>query len=527
MAIYLTFFTIFLNFFRSYDIRLSYYLLPIRGRNFYTLGAHLDSLSVVFTMIVGLVTFVVVLYRQVYMEHYSNKKFLFLLVLFFLSIISLCLGGSFITLMVGWDGLGISSIFLIIFYPNNTTLFNSVLTMFFNRLGDVCLIFVLRHFLLSYNFFYFLRRIDLKTSLSVTRCILVCRFAKRAQFPLSRWLPAAMSAPTPISAMVHSSTLVTAGIFFLIKARLIVCAFPLLVSFWYTFRVFTFLTGGLLANLDYDFKKIVAFSTIRQISMIIIFSSLIIVSLALLHMLFHAFFKTLLFCCSGLIFIYFFRLQQEKILKVSLSPLVSFLFFLSIFSMTGLIFSSSFFTKDLVLEILCSSFESAAYIYFILGRVFTLLYCSKIVTKCVESLITFSSSFVKKFNYLSFLVFFLVILFCGKLFHGGFFLELAPFFSKLDLVLISCLFYRMLFVSLNLKFKLFMFLPLEVSYIKFFSYSFLSKILNVRIVIERSFHPDLVFKTRNSPLIQLSPRKNYLNFYTFTLIFFLISETRL
>lgn len=182
-------------------------------------------------LIVTAVTSVVVLYSGVYIEHYNNKKFLSLLFLFFRSMALLSMSDSLLVAIVGWDGLGISSIFLIIFYPNNRTLYNSLLTMFFNRLGDVVLILVLCHFLGGFGFFYFLGGQSSNWSLYFLGAVLICGFSKRAQFPLSRWLPAAISAPTPISAIVHSSTLVTAGIFLLNKIRRFLFAHPLLVSF--------------------------------------------------------------------------------------------------------------------------------------------------------------------------------------------------------------------------------------------------------------------------------------------------------
>ena len=151
------------------------------------------------------------------------------------------------------------------FYPNKTSLANSILTIFFNRLGDVLLIIGLSLALTNYREF-----MELSFSAPELRILLVlCAFSKRAQFPLSRWLPAAISAPTPISAIVHSSTLVTAGIFLLTKLELFLektyFFLPLSV------RVLTFFLGGLLARHEKDLKKVVAFSTISQISMIIRF----------------------------------------------------------------------------------------------------------------------------------------------------------------------------------------------------------------------------------------------------------------
>lgn len=170
-----------------------------------------DQETFLFLLIVFVVTSLVISYREFYIEHYNLKKYISLTLFFFLSILFLCSRGSFINFLIGWDGLGISSLCLIIFYPNKRTIFNSYLTFFFNRLGDVCILFSFGYiFMEGSGFLFFLFS---HYNLFILVLILICAFTKGAQFPLSSWLPAAMSAPTPISAIVHSSTLVTAGIF--------------------------------------------------------------------------------------------------------------------------------------------------------------------------------------------------------------------------------------------------------------------------------------------------------------------------
>lgn len=528
LVFHLRFLLLFSNYLRFYDLSLRYYNFPLSWSNFFTLNACLDSISLLFILIVRIVTFIVVIYSQVYIEHYNNKKFLFILILFFFSIAILSLGGSLLTLIIGWDGLGISSIFLIIFYPNKITLYNSILTIFFNRLGDVVLIAVLCHFIYRFNFYYFLRDRSSIYFLAAIFGLFVCGFTKSAQFPLSSWLPAAMSAPTPISAIVHSSTLVTAGIYLLSKFRRRVFGFPFLISFWFFFRVLAFLTGGFLANLELDFKKIVAFSTISQISMIIVFSSCRLISLALLHMLFHAFFKTLLFCCSGLIFITFYSLQQEKLLKIpSFSYITAFLFFVSIYSMTGLVFSSSFFSKDLVLEIFCTFFDGVVFFLFLLGRMLTLLYSSKILTKCMDTLMDYAYIYSKKFNVLSFLLFCWVILLCGKFFKYFLLARMFPFISLTDLYIILFLFFLSFFFLLGRSRSFMRFLHLEVSFMKVFTYRIVHKFFTLNLVLPVTFSSDFFFKTGNT-LHLLSPEKIKSNFsiFMFVLIFGLALMSR-
>ena len=171
-----------------------------------------DSESLLFMFIVLLVTCLVVLFREFYIEHYNFKKYTFLTLSFFLSIVILSSSGSILNFLAGWDGLGISSLCLIMFYPNKTSMYNSFLTFFFNRLGDVFILVIFGLVFCRGDFLIFLFQ---NFNLLILILFLICASTKGAQFPLSSWLPAAMSAPTPISAMVHSSTLVTAGIFLL------------------------------------------------------------------------------------------------------------------------------------------------------------------------------------------------------------------------------------------------------------------------------------------------------------------------
>lgn len=139
--------------------------------------------------------------------------------IFFISIFILIRRRRVINLVLGWDGLGVRSLLLIVFYPNKTSYYNSILTFFYNRLGDILLIFILGFIIFDPCFILFLW---IENNFFLIILLLFCSFTKRAQFPLSSWLPAAISAPTPISAMVHSSTLVTAGLFIVCKSFYII-----------------------------------------------------------------------------------------------------------------------------------------------------------------------------------------------------------------------------------------------------------------------------------------------------------------
>lgn len=346
----------------------------------------LEKIAVTFFLIVFIVTSLVVLYSQYYIDSYNNKKFLVLTLLFFSFITTLAIRGDIILFIVGWDGLGISSLYLIIFYPNKVSLFNSYLTFFFNRVGDIVLILFFCYICIKIPFrYFFLEELSWKGLFF----LFICLLTKRAQFPFSRWLPAAMSAPTPISAMVHSSTLVTAGIVIFFKLRpYFTCSN--LIYLLTLISCVTFLIGGLIGTVEKDLKKVVAFSTMSQIRIILFFFSSNHERLALSHTFCHALFKTLLFCGCGILFTWAFRNQISRSSKSWKSASgVFFVFRLRIFRIRGLSYSRSFFTKDAVLESTMSGKISSLYFCLLVGRIFTLIY-SGIIFK---ALVSFSRSF--------------------------------------------------------------------------------------------------------------------------------------
>ena len=183
----------------------------------------------------------------------------------------------------------------------------------------------------------------------LTLLVILAALTKRAQIPFSAWLPAAIAAPTPISALVHSSTLVTAGVYLLIRFNELLGLREVL----FYVRVGTMFMSGLGANFEIDLKKIIALSTLRQLGVIIMALSLGLVELAYFHLLIHALFKSLLFLCAG-VYIHGYGDKQDirslgGILECS--PLVSFYFLGCSLALCGFPFLSGFYSKDLILEI--------------------------------------------------------------------------------------------------------------------------------------------------------------------------------
>lgn len=461
----------------------------------------IDWHVLLFLSIVVLVTCFVLIYREIYIEHYNNKKFFSSLLFFFSSMVILILGGSNLLLIVGWDWLGLSSIILIMFYPNNNTLYNSILTIFFNRLGDVILISLVSLIILNFfnNFFVFRNEIIFKEKFFplIILLIITCSFTKRAQFPLSSWLPAAMSAPTPISAIVHSSTLVTAGVFLNHK----ICFYYEtvgLLQFVFMIRITTFLIGGFLANLEKDFKKIVAFSTIRQISIVMMFCSIIIIIVRFSHMFLHAIFKTLLFSCAGIYFVKKFRDQFiTKFSSYESTLKLKSLFILSLFIISGLTYSCSFFTKDLFIEffIFSDMFDQSLLLF--LGSFLTLFYRCKLMYYSNLNF-TLTPWFKQKIFRFKFLIaFFIILLTSGKIYRLIFCFQFSTVGFYFLVFLINSLFFLSLRLKLKIKRQFFLELTKNILEIKNFTFSLVSQIF-LKTKLFQIFESDvLFFKNKN------------------------------
>jgi NADH-ubiquinone oxidoreductase chain 5 len=248
----------------------------------------------------------------------------------------LIFSANLVTILVGWDLLGFTSFFLVSFYGNRRRHAAALITGLRNRVGD-CFYFLVLGLTLSSSHFAVIT--------SVTLLILV-GMTKSAQLPFSSWLPSAIYAPTPVSALVHSSTLVTAGIFLLMRFS---CSLDVLKL---SIGVLTTIFAGIAACLESDSKKIIALSTLSQLGIIITGLGLGLRSLTFNHMLTHAIVKALLFVCIGIIIHTSFGSQEVRfpLLLCSGSTVILIRFVIGIISLGGLAFTSCFFTKDALLE---------------------------------------------------------------------------------------------------------------------------------------------------------------------------------
>lgn len=229
-----------------------------------------------------------------------------------------------------------------------------MITALTNRLGDVGILLCITLIIFKGHWLFF--RINRDIHLSEKRFILILILAactKRAQIPFSAWLPAAIAAPTPVSALVHSSTLVTAGVYLLIRFNFILAnssySRVLIIT-----GIITILIAGARALYEIDIKKVIALSTLSQLGVIITILGLNSPLLAYFHLLSHAYFKAILFICAGIIIHNIKDYQDIRKIRLILNniPLVYRVIIVANLSLCGLPFLRGFYSKDLILEII-------------------------------------------------------------------------------------------------------------------------------------------------------------------------------
>lgn len=271
--------------------------------------------------------------------------------MFVLSIIILISRDNIVFILLGWDGLGLSSYVLVVFYQNHSSSASGSITIISNRIGDIFILISIAMLFTNLNWRFALNE---QFPLIILTYLIIAALSKRAQFPFSAWLPAAISAPTPISALVHSSTLVTAGVYILI--RLINFKHPSSIVFLIIISRMTALYARLSALWENDIKKIIALSTLRQIAMIMFAISLGSVLIAFFHLITHALFKSLIFLCAGII-IHNSSYQDIRHIRSSFrsSPLPASILGLSSIALMGIPFISGFFSKDAIIEAIIAS----------------------------------------------------------------------------------------------------------------------------------------------------------------------------
>lgn len=286
------------------------------------------------------------MFRIEYIPPLEHKQFSFLLLSFVLSISFLILSDNIIFILLGWDGLGLTSFILVVYYQNFSSSASGSITIFSNRVGDIFILLSIAFTIISCRW-NFINNDSFPKIILLFLLLAAC--SKRAQFPFSAWLPAAIAAPTPISALVHSSTLVTAGVYLII--RIINTPHPLSILTLLLISRITAIYARISANWEIDIKKIIALSTLSQIAIIIFAISLGSIILAFIHLIIHALFKSIIFLCAGVV-IHASNYQDIRFIGTNIknSPIISSVLGIASFSLIGIPFISGFFSKDPIIE---------------------------------------------------------------------------------------------------------------------------------------------------------------------------------
>nr|YP_009732608.1 NADH dehydrogenase subunit 5 [Pyrausta despicata]QHS71327.1 NADH dehydrogenase subunit 5 [Pyrausta despicata] len=320
----------------------------------------LDWMSLLFMMFVSLISSVVIYYSKSYMSSELNlNRFIILVLLFVFSMILLIISPNIISILLGWDGLGLVSYCLVIYYQNIKSYNAGMLTALSNRIGDVFLLMVIGWMMNygSWNYYFYLEFMKNDfVMFMISMMIIIAAMTKSAQIPFSSWLPAAMAAPTPVSALVHSSTLVTAGVYLLIRFNLLLID-TLFIKVLLLLSGLTMFMAGISANYEFDLKKIIALSTLSQLGLMMSILSMGMPNLAFFHLLTHAMFKALLFMCAGVIIHMMNDIQDIRFMGgiSNYIPLTVLCLNISNMSLCGMPFLSGFYSKDLILEMVSLS----------------------------------------------------------------------------------------------------------------------------------------------------------------------------
>nr|QXU57645.1 NADH dehydrogenase subunit 5 [Cherax punctatus] len=342
-----------------------------------------DWISTLFLGVVLFISSMVMYYSGDYMDgDKSYNRFMYLVFAFVLSMSALIVSPNLISILLGWDGLGLISYVLVIYYQNEKSANAGMLTVLSNRVGDVgILLSISLLFMLGgWNFIFYGEYLG-EDFFLMKVFVCVAAMTKSAQIPFSAWLPAAMAAPTPVSALVHSSTLVTAGVYILIRFSSalegsLVQTFLLIVS------CLTMFMAGLGANFEFDLKKIIALSTLSQLGVMMGILALGFSDLAFFHLLTHALFKALLFMCAGVIIHSVKEYQDIRNMGslVLCMPLTSVCMNLANLALCGMPFLAGFYSKDLILEVVfMSQVNFLVFFLYVLSTGLTVCYTFRLV----------------------------------------------------------------------------------------------------------------------------------------------------
>lgn len=364
--------------------------LPIGANYTAQFGFLIDALSLQMLLIITGIGSLIHVYSIGYMHHDEGfSKFFAYLNLFIFSMLLLVLGNNFLVMFAGWEGVGLCSFLLIGFWFKNNE-YNAAAKKAFvmNRIGDLG--FLLAMFLIFYNFGSLSydtvlgSASQLKTNgtmvVAITLLLFIGATGKSAQIPLYTWLPDAMAGPTPVSALIHAATMVTAGIYLIARCNLLFALAPTTLTIITVIGIATALLGATIALFQNDIKKVLAYSTVSQLGYMFVAMGLGAFTAGMFHVTTHAFFKALLFLGAGSV-IHGLSGEQDTRKMGGLKdvmPTTFKTFFIGTIAIAGIPPLAGFFSKD---EILLNAFISSKLLWIlgIVGSLLTAAYMFKLL----------------------------------------------------------------------------------------------------------------------------------------------------
>ena len=355
-------------------------------------GFNFDSLTVSMLIPVLIVSSLVHVYSIGYMSHDPhNQRFFSYLSLFTFMMIVLVTANNFLLMFVGWEGVGICSYLLVSFWFTRIAANQSSMSAFLtNRVGDCCLTIGMFAILWSFG------NIDYYTVFSLSPyfneniitiigiCLLIGAMAKSSQIGLHVWLPMAMEGPTPVSALIHAATMVTAGVYLLMRTSPLIeySSTVLIICLWV--GAITTVFSSLIGLFQQDIKKVIAYSTMSQLGMMVIAVGLSSYNIALFHLVNHAFYKGLLFLGAGAVIHAVADNQDFRKYGglIAYLPLTYSVMLIASLSLVAIPFMTGFYSKDFILESAYGQYHlSSIIVYFIatIGAMFTTLYSVKVL----------------------------------------------------------------------------------------------------------------------------------------------------
>ncbi|ADQ18448.1 NADH dehydrogenase subunit L [Leadbetterella byssophila DSM 17132] len=326
----------------------------------------IDQLSLIMLFVITGVGTLIHGYSAGYMKHDEGYgKFFAYLNLFLFSMILLVLGGNYLMMFIGWEGVGLCSYLLIGFWNSNTNYANAARKAFImNRIGDLG--FLIGIFLLLSTFgtleygevFNSAKGLQIGAPIitAITLALFVGAMGKSAQIPLFTWLPDAMAGPTPVSALIHAATMVTSGIYMIVRSNVLYTLAPFTLEVVAWVGLATALLGALIGLYQNDIKKVLAYSTVSQLGYMFIGLGVMAYSSGLFHVITHAFFKALLFLGAGSVI---HAMSDDQDIRNmgglwSKIKITAITFLIGTIAISGIPPFAGFFSKD---EILAHTFE--------------------------------------------------------------------------------------------------------------------------------------------------------------------------